>query len=381
MRPSPNPPAFYENIAWRGDWSVATAYNAGDAVHYEGSAYICVVVDTGTAPNPALSTPWDLLVGPSHPDLASHDTLGLATQAELDTHAAAASHTNERVPTDSSVTNAKVAAGAAIAKSKLAALDIVNADVNAAAGIAKSKLAALDVVNADVNAAAAIAESKLSLASDAAAGTASRRTIGTGALQAAAGNDARLSDQRTPADASVTNAKVAAGAAIAKSKLAALGIVNADVNTAAAIAESKLTLASDAAVGTASRRTLGAGATQAAAGNHTHTVVFSRGGTIVKSDGVTAVDVVVWRAPVACTVTAVKGLRVAGTGVEVNALKNALTLLAANLSVTTADTWTDGGAVQNATFAAGDKLTIRVAAPAGTPTQVAVQVDFSRTVA
>lgn len=43
-------------------------------------------------------------------------------------------------------------------------------------------------------------------------------------------------------------------------------IMDADVNAAAAIAESKLTLASDAAAGTASRRTLGAGALQATAG-------------------------------------------------------------------------------------------------------------------
>jgi hypothetical protein len=44
-------------------------------------------------------------------------------------------------------------------------------------------------------------------------------------------------------------------------------LVNADVDAAAAIAESKLALASDAAAGTASRRTLGTGALQAAAGN------------------------------------------------------------------------------------------------------------------
>jgi hypothetical protein len=105
------------------------------------------------------------------------------------------------------------------------------------------------VTDAKVSGSAAIAESKLALASDAAAGTASRRTLGTGALQAAAGNDSRLSDTRTPTDGSVTDAKVAAGAAIA---------------------ESKLSLASDAAAGTASRRTLGTGALQAAAGNHTH---------------------------------------------------------------------------------------------------------------
>lgn len=84
------------------------------------------------------------------------------------------------------------------------------------------------------------------LPTDAAAAIASLRTLGTGATQATAGNDSRLSDTRTPTDSSVTDAKVAA---------------------AAAIAESKLNLASDAAAGTASRRTLGTGATQAAPGN------------------------------------------------------------------------------------------------------------------
>jgi hypothetical protein len=84
------------------------------------------------------------------------------------------------------------------------------------------------------------------MAVDAAAATGSLRTIGTGALQAAAGNDARLSDTRTPS---------------------ALSVVDASVSATAAIAESKLALATDAAAGVGSRRTLGTGALQAAAGN------------------------------------------------------------------------------------------------------------------
>lgn len=59
-------------------------------------------------------------------------------------------------------------------------------------------------------------------------------------------DDARLSDTRTPTDGTVTDIKVSA---------------------TAAIAESKLNLATDAAPGTASRRSLGTGAQQAAAGN------------------------------------------------------------------------------------------------------------------
>lgn len=56
--------------------------------------------------------------------------------------------------------------------------------------------------------------------SNPAAGTAGLRSLGSGATQAVAGNDARLSDTRVPTDGSVTNAKVAAGAGIAYSKLA-----------------------------------------------------------------------------------------------------------------------------------------------------------------
>lgn len=65
----------------------------------------------------------------------------------------------------------------------------------------------------------------------------------------------------------IVDADINASAAIAKTKLAALAIVNADVDASAAIAESKLNLASDAAAGTASRRTLGTGATQAMPGS------------------------------------------------------------------------------------------------------------------
>jgi hypothetical protein len=55
----------------------------------------------------------------------------------------------------------------------------------------------------------------------------------------------------------------------ANPQIAALVIVDGDISATAAIAETKLALASDAAAGTASRRTLGTGAQQAAPGNDT----------------------------------------------------------------------------------------------------------------
>jgi len=76
----------------------------------------------------------------------------------------------------------------------------------------------------------------------------------------------------TPADASTSVKGIVqlagdlAGTATSP-QIAAGVIVDADVNGAAAIAESKLNLATDAAAGTGSRRTLGTGATQACAGN------------------------------------------------------------------------------------------------------------------
>jgi hypothetical protein len=62
---------------------------------------------------------------------------------------------------DGAITDVKINAAAAIAKSKLAALAIVNADIDDGAAIAKSKLGALAIVNADVDAGAAIDKSKL----------------------------------------------------------------------------------------------------------------------------------------------------------------------------------------------------------------------------
>ncbi len=106
-------------------------------------------------------------------------------------------------------------------------------------------------------------------------------------------------------------------------------------------------------------------------------VGFARGGTILDPAG--ARTVMVWRAPFACTVTNVRGHRKGGTGATINARRNqASDHLAADLSLVTTDVWTDGGAVSNTAYAAGDDLEIALRSIAGSPTEIAIQVDFTR---
>lgn len=104
---------------------------------------------------------------------------------------------------------------------------------------------------------------------------------------------------------------------------------------------------------------------------------FSIGGTVLTPT--VAINVIAWRAPFACTVVAVKGYRVGGSSCTVNARKNGSSNhLSSAISLSTADTWTDGGAVQNAAYAVGDKLEIMLVLVSGSPSQLAVQVDFTR---
>ena len=90
-------------------------------------------------------------------------------------------------------------------------------------------------------------------------------------------------------------------------------------------------------------------------------------------------NVMVWRAPFACTVTNVRGHAKGGTNAVVNARRNQTSnFLATNLTVSTMDAWSDGGSVQNTAVAAGDDIEIMLVSISGTITEVSVQVDLTR---
>lgn len=107
------------------------------------------------------------------------------------------------------------------------------------------------------------------------------------------------------------------------------------------------------------------------------TLSFSRGGTIIAPTS--TINVIVWQAPFACTVTNVKGYVSGATGATINARNNgANTHLASNLTLGSLNTWIDGGAVQNTAYAIGDKMEIMIASLAGGETEIAVQVNLTR---
>lgn len=101
---------------------------------------------------------------------------------------------------------------------------------------------------------------------------------------------------------------------------------------------------------------------------------------IVNAAGLSsALNVPIWRAPFACTVLNVRGYRVGGSGATVNARKNgSLNHLASALSLTSANTWLDGGTVQNASYAAGDSMEAMLVSATGGPTIVAIQIEYTR---
>lgn len=119
--------------------------------------------------------------------------------------------------------------------------------------------------------------------------------------------------------------------------------------------------------------------TQATGATNARTLVLPSTATATKGLVVTAptgaATYVIWRAPRACTVTAVRGYRSGGTGVTINATKNGADLATTDLSLSTDVTWMAAAALQNTAVAAGDSIAVAVRSVSGTPTAVTIQVD------
>jgi hypothetical protein len=114
--------------------------------------------------------------------------------------------------------------------------------------------------------------------------------------------------------------------------------------------------------------------------------LFSRGGTIYDPLGLAgsaaySQSLIVWRAPFSCSVIDVWGYRVGGNGAVINARKNGTGSIAtSNLSLTSVNTWVEATPLntESQSFIAGDKLEIMMVSCSAYPTQISVQVDFTR---
>jgi hypothetical protein len=87
----------------------------------------------------------------------------------------------------------------------------------------------------------------------------------------------------------------------------------------------------------------------------------------------------VWRAPFACTVVAVRSHFDAGTNCVVNARKNqASNFMSSNFTNSTANAWGAGTVNQNQSIATGDDIEMQLVSTSGAVTKVNIQVDLTR---
>lgn len=176
--PSPiNGRIYYDTTALRyqarenGSW-VNMSQTGSELLTNKGATNGYAALVSGTVPIAQLPTG------------ATSSTVTIGNDARL---------SDQRVPTDGSVTGGTAGAGVKIAATTITAANIV------AGTLTDTQVAAAN--------------------KDGTAGTASLRTLGSGALQATAGNDARLSDTRVPTDGSVTGGTAGAGVKIAASTI------------------------------------------------------------------------------------------------------------------------------------------------------------------
>jgi hypothetical protein len=89
-----------------------------------------------------------------------------------------------------------------------------------------------------------------------------------------------------------------------------------------------------------------------------------------------ASEFILWRAPAKAQITAIFACRQGGIGVTINARKmGGDNHLAHDLSLSTVDSWLDGGPVINAQYNAGDTLVAVITNVAGEPDAVTIQIE------
>jgi len=103
--------------------------------------------------------------------------------------------------------------------------------------------------------------------------------------------------------------------------------------------------------------------------------VFSKGGAILSPIPQT---IVIWRAPFACTVTAVRGYQDTGTGSVITAYDGATDLLSTDIAISSAATWQDGGSLAQTAVSAGDSIAIKVVSVSGSPNYLVIQVELTQ---
>lgn len=110
---------------------------------------------------------------------------------------------------------------------------------------------------------------------------------------------------------------------------------------------------------------------------------FSKSLTIFNNAGIQQADTgsfIIYRTQFAATASLVMGLRDSGSGLVINAYKNAegTTLLSSNLSVNVTGSFVSSSADQNRTFNVGDVLGVRIVNFTGSIKEITVQVDFTQ---
>jgi len=102
---------------------------------------------------------------------------------------------------------------------------------------------------------------------------------------------------------------------------------------------------------------------------------FSKGGAILSP---VAQTIVIWQAPFACTVTAVKGYQDAGTGSVITAYDGFTDLLSTDITISSAATWQNGGSLAMTGVLPGDSIAIKVVSVSGSPNYLVIQVEMTQ---